>query len=114
MSLRAELLRFALRLLVKQRQRLAPGVETWRRSVEAAERFVPNLCSRRILQVEHTLRASAQLDRGAACLPPHSEAITRHLFDRVGYSDCYSFRANLFARERTYRVEPSGLHWSDG
>jgi KDO2-lipid IV(A) lauroyltransferase len=27
---------------------------------------------------------------------------------------CYSFRPNLFARERTYRIEPNGLHWSEG
>jgi len=25
----------------------------------------------------------------------------------------YSFRPNLFARERTYRIEPNGLHWSE-
>jgi Kdo2-lipid IVA lauroyltransferase/acyltransferase len=29
-------------------------------------------------------------------------------------SETYSFRPNLFARERTYRLEPSGLLWSDG
>ena len=28
--------------------------------------------------------------------------------------ETYSFRLNLFARERTYRLEPSGLHWSQG
>ncbi len=26
----------------------------------------------------------------------------------------YSFRPNLFARERTYRLEPNGLHWTEG
>jgi hypothetical protein len=26
---------------------------------------------------------------------------------------CYWFRPNLFARERTYRIEPNGLQWSE-
>jgi hypothetical protein len=29
-------------------------------------------------------------------------------------SDYYSFRPNLFSRERIYRIEPTGLHWSEG
>ena len=27
---------------------------------------------------------------------------------------CYSFRRNVLARERTYRIGASALHWTDG
>ncbi|MET0537550.1 MAG: alpha/beta hydrolase [Xanthobacteraceae bacterium] len=41
MSVRAELLRLALRLLVKRGTRIAAGAEGWRRSTALAERLVP-------------------------------------------------------------------------
>jgi KDO2-lipid IV(A) lauroyltransferase len=28
--------------------------------------------------------------------------------------ECYSFRSNVFARERTYQLAPNGLQWSEG
>jgi monoterpene epsilon-lactone hydrolase len=43
MSVRAHLLRLALRFSVKRRSRRAEGVDEWRRSTARAERFVPRV-----------------------------------------------------------------------
>src|SRR5436190_14520504 len=61
MSVRAQLLRLGLHMMVKRGARLAEGVDDWRRSTARAERFVPRVPRTFHLQVVNAGGVKAEL-----------------------------------------------------